>query len=209
MKFEKSCVIILHRSKSQRIVEKIYFIKSFCAFLLTTIDNNCNTKVQKNNVYFICRNQKQFTVKNKNLKQLLSGSLKVVPEPITGLLYRILHGGELEVRPVLPQLTDAGRLLQLPISHVSAILHLPLEVSGLHDHVNHLTDGNLSILIHTEQDRLDLVVIAESPESEAAQVLGENELAEGLASAEDLERGYCHAWPDKPCVLRLGEEVLN
>lgn len=60
---------------------------------------------------------------------------------------------------------------------------IAFETDGLDDGICHLLDRNLIFFTNREDDRVDLVVLAQLPQKQLGKVTRVDELTQGLASA--------------------------
>lgn len=64
-----------------------------------------------------------------------------------------------------------------------------LEVHGLGDHLGDVADGDLLLLAHRQDDRVDTGIVAEGPHGQRREVARVDELPQGLPAAPDREVG--------------------
>merc|ERR1712039_89344 len=101
-----------------------------------------------------------------NLSRSLSRSVIVRHKPIHGLLDTISNRCELVVRQERAELLVARSLLVLSVRLRRVANQVPLELHGLRYDLRHLLDANLGLLVDTQNDRVDGVVVSQCPQGE-------------------------------------------
>lgn len=103
-------------------------------------------------------------------------------------LRTLTDGCELEVWPVLAQLRVVGRLFMLAVCLGCVHDNFTLEAGRRRHKVYHVTDADLILLAHRQNDRLNLRVLVQRPDDEPCQVLREDKLPQWGSGAPALQR---------------------
>eukprot|EP00658_Telonema_sp_P-2_P064426 TRINITY_DN5340_c0_g1_i10.p1 TRINITY_DN5340_c0_g1~~TRINITY_DN5340_c0_g1_i10.p1 ORF type:complete len:135 (+),score=33.85 TRINITY_DN5340_c0_g1_i10:77-481(+) len=91
---------------------------------------------------------------------LLAAGIVVGDEPVHGSLDTLCHGDELSLGAEAHQLGIVSSLLELTIGLGGIEYELALVPHGLLDHAGHISDADLVLLAHGQDNGLDGVVLA-------------------------------------------------
>jgi len=122
----------------------------------------------------------------------------VLHEPFDGRVECLIKRRELEPAHKLQKLLVRGRFAELTVSPGGVEAIFALESDGFDDRVRHLFDAHLFVFTHGQDDRFNIVVLPQHPNEQLGEIVGIDELPEGLARTGD----------DEGCIIFLGQETF-